>query len=317
MDNLVSVIVPVYNMEPYLDRSIQSILDQSYRHFEVLLIDDGSTDNSGTICDNYAASDSRVRVVHKNNGGVSSARNVGIRKMRGDFFLFLDADDLLEQNALRICVDAINQNNSDVVVFGRLEFQNGKTIRTEQYPEQIITDINSMVWQILEDRHIFGGGYPNKMWRRSSFAVFGDIPLFSEELFYVEDMEWVIRMLLKTEQVQIIEPILYFYDLRNDSVSHSTSALEKRLIGYHDSMALILDALVIAPELYTRFARIRYSELINSIIDARAKKQKTVYQALFMHLDGAKTILLIGTIIPLKIKLRLLLIILLRFLGII
>ena len=105
--------------------------------------------------------------------------------------------------------------------------------------------------------------------------------------------------------------------MRNDSVSHSTSALEKRLIGYHDSMALILDALVIAPELYTRFARIRYSELINSIIDARAKKQKTVYQALFMHLDGAKTILLIGTIIPLKIKLRLLLIILLRFLGII
>ena len=110
MDNLVSVIVPVYNMELYLDRSIQSILDQSYRNFEVLLVDDGSTDNSGIICDNYAASDSRVRVIHKDNGGVSSARNVGIKEMRGDFFLFLDADDLLERHALHICVDEASLN---------------------------------------------------------------------------------------------------------------------------------------------------------------------------------------------------------------
>lgn len=314
MGNLVSVIVPVYNMEPYLDRCIQSILTQSYPYFEVLLIDDGSSDNSGAICDQYAARDSRVHVVHKENGGVSSARNVGIKEMQGDYFLFLDADDLLEKNTLRICVDAINQKTSDVVVFGRCEFRNNEIVHTEQYPEQIITDMSDMVRQILEDRHIFGGGYPNKMWRRSSFVTSGDIPLFSDELFYVEDMEWVVRMLLKSRQAQIIEPVLYFYDLRDDSVSHNPSVSEKRLIGYHDSLAHILDALVDTPKLYARFAEIRYSELINSIIDARLKQQKNVYQTLFLHMKGKKRNLLIGKTIPLKIKMRLLLIIIWQFL---
>ena len=97
----ISVIVPVYNTEQYLRRCIDSVLAQTYQDFELLLIDDGSTDSSGAICDEYAARDSRVRVFHKVNGGVSSARNVGLDNARGEWVTFVDSDDYIEENFLK------------------------------------------------------------------------------------------------------------------------------------------------------------------------------------------------------------------------
>ena len=97
---MISVIVPVYNTEKYLDRCIQSILSQTYTDFELLLIDDGSTDSSGAICDKYAEQDSRVRVFHKENGGVSSARNMGLDNAKGEWITFVDSDDLVSASYL-------------------------------------------------------------------------------------------------------------------------------------------------------------------------------------------------------------------------
>lgn len=88
-----SIIVPVYNVEAYLDECIQSVLEQTYTDFELILVDDGSKDNSGTICDRWAQHDSRVFVVHKQNGGLSSARNEGLRHITGQYVMFLDSDD--------------------------------------------------------------------------------------------------------------------------------------------------------------------------------------------------------------------------------
>ena len=96
MNNKISIIVPVYNAERYLSRCIESILAQTYTEFELLLIDDGSKDDSGEICDEYAKKDSRIQVIHKENGGVSSARNAGIDKAKGDWVAFVDADDYIE-----------------------------------------------------------------------------------------------------------------------------------------------------------------------------------------------------------------------------
>ena len=89
----VSVIIPVYNVEQYLNRCIDSVLNQTYKDFEIILVDDGSTDKSGEICDVYAEKDSRITVIHKENGGLSDARNFGIDAARGDFLTFLDSDD--------------------------------------------------------------------------------------------------------------------------------------------------------------------------------------------------------------------------------
>lgn len=99
MHSLISVIVPIYNVERYLPQCLDSILNQTYRHLEVILVNDGSTDRSGAIADEYASKDMRVSVIHKQNGGLSSARNAGMEVMRGDFVAFVDSDDWLESNA--------------------------------------------------------------------------------------------------------------------------------------------------------------------------------------------------------------------------
>ena len=93
MEKLVSIIVPVYNVDKYLERCVNSIIQQSYRNLEIILVDDGSTDNSGTICDTYKEKDDRIIVIHKENGGLSDARNAGIKIFTGEYVTFIDSDD--------------------------------------------------------------------------------------------------------------------------------------------------------------------------------------------------------------------------------
>ena len=109
----ISVIIPVYNAEKYLYRCIDSVLAQTYQDFELLLIDDGSKDSSGAICDEYAAKDARVRVFHKENGGVSSARNVGLDHARGEWITFVDADDWISMDWLK---EMMTHSDSDLVI---------------------------------------------------------------------------------------------------------------------------------------------------------------------------------------------------------
>ena len=112
---MISIIVPVYNTEKYLDQCIQSILSQTYTDFELLLIDDGSTDSSGVICDRYAEQDSRVRVFHKPNGGVSSARNIGLDNTKGEWITFLDSDDWIAPSMLDEVYKTAMVNDADMV----------------------------------------------------------------------------------------------------------------------------------------------------------------------------------------------------------
>ena len=107
---LISVIVPVYNVEKYLDECVNSILDQTYSNIEILLIDDGSTDNSPNICDFYEKQDNRVRVIHQQNGGLSLARNIGIEKSQGDFIVFVDSDDYISTDMLEVMINEMKKN---------------------------------------------------------------------------------------------------------------------------------------------------------------------------------------------------------------
>ena len=114
---LVSVIVPVYNVAPYLEQCLDSIVNQTYRNLEIILVDDGSTDESGAICDRYAEQDSRIQVVHKENGGQSSARNVALDMMTGEWVLFVDSDDWIELNTLELLFEQKDER-ADLVEFG-------------------------------------------------------------------------------------------------------------------------------------------------------------------------------------------------------
>lgn len=115
MEELISVIIPVYNVEKYLDRCMQSVLKQTYRNLEIILVDDGSTDASGKICDEYREKDDRIKVIHKENGGASSARNVGLKIATGNFIGFVDSDDLIVGDMYEYLSDLLHQTNADLV----------------------------------------------------------------------------------------------------------------------------------------------------------------------------------------------------------
>lgn len=121
MSALVTVVVPVYNVEKYLDRCLSSIVGQTYRHLEILLIDDGSTDGCPQICDAYAERDPRVRVIHKQNEGLGMARNTGIDHATGDYICFFDSDDYVEPETIETCVAAAVEHQADMVVFGHTD----------------------------------------------------------------------------------------------------------------------------------------------------------------------------------------------------
>lgn len=114
MKPVISVIVPIYNVEKYLPRCIESILNQSFKEFELILVDDGSSDNSGKICDIYAEKDERVKVIHKENGGVSSARNVGIKAVNGEYIGFVDPDDYIDREMYKNLYELCENNNCDI-----------------------------------------------------------------------------------------------------------------------------------------------------------------------------------------------------------
>ena len=133
----ISIIVPVYNAERYLRQCIDSILDQTYTDFELLLINDGSRDHSGAICDDYAQKDARVRVFHKENGGVSSARNLGLDNARGEWITFVDADDCIRRTFISNLYAPLKQHyNIDFVHAGCSNWENGNVTSIEQQFEQ-------------------------------------------------------------------------------------------------------------------------------------------------------------------------------------
>ena len=121
MDKKISIIVPVYNLEKYLPRCLNSVCNQTYKNLEIILVDDGSTDKSSDICDNWAKKDSRIIVIHKKNGGVSSARNAGIKKATGEYIHFVDGDDWLELNCYEKIVERDMTKMLLVLDFSRRE----------------------------------------------------------------------------------------------------------------------------------------------------------------------------------------------------
>ena len=122
---MISVIVPVFQAERCISECIESVLYQTYKEFELILIDDGSTDRSGVICDKYKTLDNRVSVIHKENGGVSSARNAGLEIAKGEYIEFLDSDDKLELNTFEILINIMKTGNWDMIIFGHKMYKNG------------------------------------------------------------------------------------------------------------------------------------------------------------------------------------------------
>lgn len=127
---LISVIVPVYNVEKYLKKCVDSITSQTYKNLEILLVDDGSTDSSGQICNEFEKNDARIKVIHKKNGGLSDARNAGLDRAKGQYYAFIDSDDYIQDNTIEIMLNAIKKNKSEIAVCNMIRFlEEGETLQ--------------------------------------------------------------------------------------------------------------------------------------------------------------------------------------------
>lgn len=139
MSDLVSVIVPVYNVEKYLARCLDSIINQTYTNLEIILVDDGSKDSSGQICDEYAAKDQRIKVIHKQNGGLSSARNAGLDIASGSYIEFVDSDDWIDKDTVKENLELIINENSNVVFFNHYQVFDDHIYECELLKEVALT----------------------------------------------------------------------------------------------------------------------------------------------------------------------------------
>lgn len=287
MNGLISVIVPVYNVEQYLHRCVDSILNQTYSNLKLILVDDGSCDASGKICDEYASNDSRVEVIHQENQGVSSARNAGIRCSQGEYITFVDADDELTENALDIAVKYIKDNSADVVCYGWKVIDEETHTVAEKFDEfKVYDDKYFVIEKILENYSAFGGGYPwNKVWKKSAFA---QITCFDQSMWYFEDLDWVIKMMLVIERMVVCPQCLYKYYYRETSATHSTSKAQGREVSYHRAIQSIINQLSVNVDLQSRFASKYYPEIVNGIIGARQNNYTELKDMLVQKLTENK-----------------------------
>lgn len=228
MDNqvLISVIIPVYNVEEYLRECVDSVLNQTFRDFEIILVDDGSTDSSGDICDEYVEKDERVTVIHQKNGGLSVARNTGLSEANGKYVYFLDSDDYISENALATLLNIAENDNSDIVFFDAISFAdtddftvNQNYIRKNKYLTDNGYDIFASMVQCKE----FHSAVP--LLFISKQLLLDSSIKFVPGILY-EDMVFTYQIFCSAETVSQCSRALYHRRYRKDSIM--TSAKSKK-----------------------------------------------------------------------------------------
>ena len=209
---LVSVIVPAYNVEKYIAKCLDSILSQTYTNLEVILIDDGSTDSTGSICDNYARKDERVKVIHQENQGQAVGRNVGLREAKGEWIQFVDSDDWIEPDTLETCYRYAQEYNVDMVIFRRIkEYFNGeKLIPSGKFAPRLKNNYEAM--KMLA----FSAVAP---WNKFTKAQCYNGVEFPAGKIY-EDFVSTCKVFSNTKSLLEIDNVFYHYVMRNDSTTH-------------------------------------------------------------------------------------------------
>ena len=261
---LVSVIVPVYNVKLYLEHCLTSILDQSYNNLEIIIVDDGSTDGSGIICDAYAERDSRCIVVHKENQGVWAARNTGQKLAKGDYILFVDSDDYIHIDMIKCMCESLEKNPN--CGFAMCNYKS-----TESLDEDIRARYNFR-YQILSTEQVLGVGDEgfvyvvwNKLYRRSLIEG-----LYARNYHIAQDVDYNIRVYLRLEYVVFVEQELYFWMQRGNSATHKSD--------YWYSVSMIIT------DIYYR----NYNEIKNDIYINKKLVSNHLLQALYSRLQFSR-----------------------------
>lgn len=209
--NLVSIIVPVYHVEKYLDDCVRSLTEQTYPDLEIILVDDGSDDMCPEMCDRWAEKDKRIKVIHKTNGGLSDARNAGLDAAKGEFAAFVDSDDLVHQNFVDALISVMKNNaECDIAICGFEKFTDGSALPQNKY-DNSVSYIRPKDCFLQTDA-FFDVAW-NKLYRRS---IVGDIRFPYRKLH--EDIYTTYKYVFSARQIGVINAGLYYYRRREDSI---------------------------------------------------------------------------------------------------
>ncbi len=221
---LITIIVPIYKVENYLDKCVYSIIQQTYTNLEIILVDDGSPDNCGNICENYRKKDLRIKVIHKENGGLSDARNVGINSATGEYIAFIDSDDYIAINYIEELYKAIKKYNVQIALCSYILIsESGENIRIEKVTtEEKCINNKQLLNEVMTP---YGEKYVvvwNKLYKKS---LFNSLRFPKGKLY--EDEYINFKLFWQCTNVVLVPSILYFYLQRNDSIQGSKLTLEK------------------------------------------------------------------------------------------
>lgn len=281
MNTLISVIVPVYKVENYLNRCIDSILNQTYRNLEVILVDDGSPDNCPSICEEYAKKDNRIKVIHQENGGLSSARNTGLTVASGELITFVDSDDWVANDMYQILYDTMTSQDADIVECNYFAVNEKTSEKSVPVKENLIYYNDDGLKALFLDKNIKSYVW-NKLYKRNTI---GDTT-FPVGRSY-EDTYTTYKFFSKAKKIVSINQPLYFYNIRSGSISRNFSpdlflGIFQQYVDYSSyskDFNELLQARVIRRGIVTTIEYIKEKERKNA--RQIAKKVKTV-QKLFL-----------------------------------
>lgn len=290
--NLISVIVPVYNIRQYLEKCIESIIDQTYRNLEIILVDDGSTDNSGEICDFYSNKDSRINVLHQENKGLSAARNAGMKVARGDWLAFVDGDDWIESNMFEKMLDIGKEYDADLVL-SRFKFATAKIEFEKENDHDAISifEGSELIEEYIQKKK--NCMISPSVWDRLYKKEILDGLLFPEGRVH-EDICFTVDVFCRCKRAVYIDHPFYNYRVdRGESISNSgydikriedtivlTEMAERHLIEYkQESLAkqLYLELYLLLTNIYLQLQDISTRQYIKNYRMKNRNKMVSIF----------------------------------------
>lgn len=243
MKNLISIIVPVFNGQNYLHRCLESLINQSYQNIEIILVDDGSTDNSGKICDQYAISDKRIRAIHQKNRGPGAARNNGIKHSKGEFLFFVDVDDFIEKDALFSLIGKNNQHELDLIVGDfriktnelitpetKYLFSNSKALKKQEIVNYVKDYLRKPTGYSLFI-YAWGKLFKSSILKRNNIYFDEELPIFEDILFNYKYLQFV-------RSVYYVRKHIYTFITFNNPESSSS-----KIYDYYSDYRLVLKSI--------------------------------------------------------------------------
>lgn len=235
INQLISIIVPVYNVEKYISKCIDSVIAQTYKDYELILVDDGSTDNSGKICDEYALKDSRIKVIHKKNEGVTATRDRGVKEAKGEFLFFIDGDDYITENALELFTNKQKENDADLVKGSFCKISEENIILNKYIVPDSVKTVNEW-FKYITDNTVWS--IWNTLIRKNLYCKYVNVP---NEISLGEDLITSSQLAIGLNKISTCQNITYYYVQRDTSIMHSVNKNTNREYNLYLLMIKELD----------------------------------------------------------------------------